>query len=60
MGMNVVAKIRQATRRKYTAEERIRIVLEWLRGEIPISELCRREWIAPGLLETPSFERMGS
>jgi len=49
MGMNVVAKIRQATRRKYTAEEKIRIVLEGLRGEIPISELCRREGIAPTL-----------
>jgi transposase len=47
MGMNVVAKIRQATRKKYTAEEKIRIVLEGLRGEIPISELCRREGIAP-------------
>jgi len=47
MGMNVVAKNRQATRRKYTAEEKIRIVLEGLRGEIPISELCRREGIAP-------------
>ena len=32
MGMNVVAKIRQATRKKYTAEEKIRIVLEGLRG----------------------------
>jgi len=47
MGMNAVAKIRQATRRKYTAVEKIRIVLEGLRGEIPISELCRREGIAP-------------
>jgi transposase len=47
MGMNVVAKIRRATRRKYTAEEEIRIVLEGLRGEIAISELCRREGIAP-------------
>jgi len=47
MGMNVVAKIRQATRKKYTAEEKIRIVLEGLRGEIAISELCRREGIAP-------------
>jgi len=47
MGMNVVGKIRQATRRKYTAEEKIRIVLEGLRGEIAISELCRREGIAP-------------
>jgi len=47
MGMNVVAKIRQATRKRYTAEEKIRIVLEGLRGEIAISELCRREGIAP-------------
>ena len=43
----MVAKIRQATRKKYTAEEKIRIVLEGLRGEIAISELCRREGIAP-------------
>jgi transposase len=35
------------TRRKFPAEEKIRIVLEGLRGEIPISELCRREGIAP-------------
>ena len=43
----MVAKIRQATRRKYTAEEKIRIVLEGMRGEIAIPELCRREGIAP-------------
>ena len=47
MGMNVAARIRRATRKKYSAEEKIRIVLEGLRGEIPISELCRREGIAP-------------
>jgi len=39
MGVNVVAKIRQATRKRYTVEEKIRIVLEGLRGEIPF-ELC--------------------
>ena len=44
---NVVREIRKATRRKFTAEEKIRIVLEGLRGEIPVSELCRRESIAP-------------
>ena len=43
---NVVAQIRKATRRKFSAEEKIRIVLEALRGEISISELCRRESIA--------------
>ena len=43
---NVVSHIRKATRRKFSAEEKIRIVLEGLRGEIPVSELCRREKIA--------------
>lgn len=44
---DVVKEIRRATRRKFSAEEKIRIVLEGLRGEIPITELCRREAIAP-------------
>lgn len=43
---NVVSQIRKATRRKFSAEEKIRIVLEGLRGEQPISDLCRREAIA--------------
>ncbi len=43
MGMDVVTQSRRATRKKYSAEEKIRIVLEGLPGEIPISELCRRE-----------------
>jgi transposase len=48
-GQDVVKEIRGATRRKFTAEQKIRIVLEGLRGEIPIPELCRREGIAPNL-----------
>ena len=44
---NVVKEIRKATRRQFSAEEKIRIVLEGLRGEIPVSELCRREGINP-------------
>jgi transposase len=44
---NVVKEIRRATRRKFSAEEKIRIVLEGLRGEIAVSDLCRREGIAP-------------
>lgn len=40
-----VRDIRRATRRRYSAEEKIRIVLEGLRGEESISELCRREGI---------------
>ena len=40
-----VRDIRRATRRLYSAEEKIRIVLEGLRGEDSIAELCRREGI---------------
>jgi len=40
-----VRDIRRATRRQYSAEEKIRIVLEGLRGEIPVTELCRKEGI---------------
>ena len=41
----VVKDIRRNTRRKYSAEEKIRIVLDGLRGEDSIAELCRREGI---------------
>jgi transposase len=37
MSQDIVKQIRKATRRKFTADEKIRIVLEGLRGEIPIS-----------------------
>ena len=40
-----VRDIRRATRRNYSAEEKIRIVLEGLRGEDSIAELCRKEGI---------------
>jgi transposase len=39
----VVKEIRRATRKHYSAGEKIRIVLEGLRGEDSIAELCRRE-----------------
>ena len=45
----VLKNIRRQTRRKYSAEEKIRIVLEGLRGEENISELCRREGIAASM-----------
>ncbi len=45
----VVKDIRRATRRRYNAEEKIRIVLEGLRGEDSIAELCRREGINQNL-----------
>ena len=43
---DVVNQIKKATRRKFSAEEKIRIVLKGLRGEQSISEICRREGIA--------------
>ena len=45
----VVKDIRRATRKQYSAEEKIRIVLEGLRGEDSIAELCRREGIVQNL-----------
>ena len=45
----VVKDIRRATRRHFSAEDKIRIVLEGLRGEDSIAELCRREGIAQNL-----------
>jgi|GEM_PF-6694862 len=45
----VVKEIRRQTRRKSSTEENIRIVLEGLRGEVSIAELCRREGIVSNL-----------
>jgi transposase len=45
----VIKDIRRVTRKQYGAEEKIRIVLEGLRGEENISELCRREGIAASM-----------
>jgi transposase-like protein len=45
----VVKDIRRATRRQFSAEEKIRIVLEGVRGEESIAELCRREGIAASM-----------
>ena len=42
-----VRRVRSATRRKYTSEEKIRIVLEGFRREVTVSDLCRREGIKP-------------
>ncbi len=52
----VVRDIRRRTRRKYSSEEKIRIVLEGLRGEESIAALCRREGIAEGLYYSWSKE----
>ena len=55
----VVKDIRRATRRRFSAEDKIRIVLEGLRGEDSIAELCRKEGISQGLYYTWSKEFMG-
>jgi transposase len=52
----VVRDIRRATRKQHSAEEKIRIVLEGLRGEESIAALCRREGIAESLYYSWSKE----
>jgi transposase len=52
----VVKNIRRATRKHHSAEEKIRIVLDGLRGEYSIAELCRREGIAESLYYSWSKE----
>ena len=48
-GESVVKDIRRRTRKKYSSEEKIRIVIDGLRGEDSISNLCRREGIPTNL-----------
>jgi transposase-like protein len=47
MAKNIIKPIRKRTRRVFSADEKIRIVVEGLRAEISISELARREKISP-------------
>ena len=44
---SIVREIKRRTRRKFTAEEKIRIILEGLRGEESLTDLCRKERIHP-------------
>ena len=53
-----IRDIKRKTRRTYSAEEKIRIVVEGLRGEQTIAELCRREGIAESLYYSWSKEFM--
>ena len=46
---SIVRDIKRKTRRKFTAEEKIRVVLEGLRGEQSIADLCRKEGVHPTL-----------
>ena len=54
----VVRDIRRATRLHFLAEDKIRIVLEGLRGEESIAELCRREGIAQSMYYSWSLARV--
>ncbi len=44
-----VRRVRRVTRRKFTPEEKVRVVLEWFRCEVKVSKLCRREGIRPNV-----------
>ena len=55
-GEKVVKDIRRASRKQYSAEEKIRIVLDGLKGKDSIAELCRREGIAQSLYYSWSKE----
>jgi transposase len=55
-----VKDIRRATRKQYSAEEKIRIVLDGLRGEHGIAELCPREGIAESLAQRVLRRRLDS
>ena len=55
-----VQEIRQATRKHYSSEVKIRIVLEGLRGKDRISELCRREGINANVYYRWSKEFLGA
>jgi len=46
---SVVKEIKRNTRRKFNSEEKIRIILEDLRGEDSIANICRKEGIAPSI-----------
>ena len=46
---SVVREIKRQTRRQFNSEEKIRIILEGLRGEDSIANLCRKEGIAPSI-----------
>ena len=54
-----VRDIRRKTRKQYTAEEKIRIVVSGLRGEESIAALCRREGIAEDLVRQANWQKVG-
>jgi len=59
-GAKTIKDIRRATRKQYSAEEKIRIVLNGLRGEKTIAKLCRREGVAQSIYYKWSKEFLGA
>jgi transposase len=53
---SIVREIKRRTRKKYSSEEKIRILLEGLRGETSIADLCRREGLNPNIYYKGSKE----
>lgn len=45
----LIRKVKKVTKRKFTADQKIRIILEGFRKEIPVTELCRREKISAAI-----------
>ena len=46
---SLISELKRKTRRSYSSEEKIRIIIEGLRGEMSIAELCRKEGISQGI-----------
>ena len=46
---SLISELKRKTRRNYSSEEKIRIIIEGLRGEMSIAELCRKEGISQGI-----------
>lgn len=45
---SLISELKRKTRKSYSSEEKIRIIIEGMRGEISVAELCRREGISQG------------
>ena len=57
---SIIRDIKRRTRRKFSSEEKIRVVLEGLRGEESIAAICRKESIHPNLYYKWSKDFMGA
>jgi transposase len=55
--LSVIKDIERQSRKQYSVEEKIRIVLEGLRGEVSVAEICRREGINPNIYYRLSLEQ---